>query len=137
MSILVRQKGRSEVVLYSKGADSVIYRNLRSSLESSVFQESGFDDPDTVSLPSQGGGDISHSAPKSPTGGSNGVSKVRRSAMGVVLVRDRTQSHLDDYARIGLRTLCIAKRVSIFGRGCFLALFVTQDSLSAMRRPNP
>lgn len=109
MSILVRQKGCSEVVLYSKGADSVIYGNLRNCLESSVFHESGFEDPDTISLPSQS--EDCNSAAKSPTAGSNGVSKVR-SAMGVALVRDRTHSHLDDYARIGLRTLCMAKRVS-------------------------
>lgn len=29
-------------------------------------------------------------------------------------IKERTQNHLDDYARKGLRTLCIAKKVGFF-----------------------
>lgn len=107
MSIVVRQKGHSEVTLFSKGADSVVYRNLRRCLDGSFFHESGFEDPDTVSLPSQGSGD--NLGPSASDG--RGVNKVSGRGMGAALMSDRTQSHLDDYAKIGLRTLCMAKRV--------------------------
>ena len=123
MSVIVRERGHSEVLLYSKGADSVIYRNLRLPPfdgGGSVFRESGFEDPDMVSLPSQksneceggggggGGGDREVSGDKVSSGGGG--------LMGEVLMRDQTQSHLDDYAKIGLRTLCMAKRVSTEAR---------------------
>ena len=130
MSIIVRQKGHSEVVLYSKGADSVIYKNS-AVLETVVFHESGIEDPDTISLPSHAsegddGGIVAAEDPPS-CGGGDGISATsdggsgrtgrpisrRGSKMGVALMRDRTQSHLDDYAKIGLRTLCMAKRVSV------------------------
>lgn len=112
MSIVVCRKGHSEVVLYSKGADSVIYRNLRSSLEGSVFYESGFEDPDTVSLPSlRSEGNNASALERGPSSRGSRIS--RGNGMGVTLLRDRTQSHLDDYAKIGLRTLCMAKRVSV------------------------
>lgn len=32
-------------------------------------------------------------------------------AAAAVMMADKTQTHLDDYAKIGLRTLCMAKRV--------------------------
>lgn len=100
MSVIVRQKGHTEVILYSKGADSVIFRNLKCSLESSVFHE----DPDTVAL------DSSLSNHNNDDAGVN--RRFSGGTMGVALMRDQTQSDLDDYAKIGLRTLCMAKRVS-------------------------
>lgn len=30
-----------------------------------------------------------------------------------MIIREKTQSHLDEYAKRGLRTLCIAKKVSL------------------------
>lgn len=32
-----------------------------------------------------------------------------------MMIREKTQKHLDDYAKRGLRTLCIAKRVRLLG----------------------
>ena len=90
MSVILRQKGHTEVILYSKGADSVIFRNLKCSLES--------------------GPDSSHRSHSNDAASVN--HRLSGGAMGVALMRDRTQSDLDDYAKIGLRTLCMAKRVS-------------------------
>ena len=113
MSIIVRQKGCSEILLYSKGADSTIYRNLRPILDTSVFRESGFEDQDSLSLPSASQGSRDSGGP----GGGirddvDDVSEVGKGVMDVTLLRDRTQTYLDDYAKLGLRTLCMAKRVS-------------------------
>ena len=36
---------------------------------------------------------------------------------GYVKIREQTQKHLDGYARDGLRTLCIAKRVMLVNDG--------------------
>ncbi len=78
MSVLVREKGDSEapVVLYSKGADSVIYTNLA--------HTSGLLPAEYESLPTA-----------EPTCG------------------EVTQDHLNTYARQGLRTLCLARRVCV------------------------
>lgn len=38
-------------------------------------------------------------------------------------IKERTQKHLDDYARRGLRTLCIAKKVLTFSY-VFARMFV-------------
>lgn len=38
-------------------------------------------------------------------------------------IKERTQKHLDDYARRGLRTLCIAKKV-------FLLLYIFKNVYS-------
>lgn len=32
-----------------------------------------------------------------------------------MIIREKTQSHLDEYAKRGLRTLCIAKKVRLPG----------------------
>ncbi|XP_019381952.1 PREDICTED: probable phospholipid-transporting ATPase VD [Gavialis gangeticus] len=69
MSVVVRHPLSNKVVIYTKGADSVIM--------------------DLCSIPT----DV-HS------------SKIKQKK-----IKARTQKHLDDYARRGLRTLCIAKRV--------------------------
>lgn len=111
MSVVVRQKGHSEVILYSKGADSVIFSNLRRSSED-------MSDPDTPLLSSQQRVCAVQSKPSEDTiggvacGGGEGEEEVGGGVMGVALMRDRTQMHLDDYAKLGLRTLCMAKRVS-------------------------
>ncbi|XP_030744413.1 phospholipid-transporting ATPase VD [Echinops telfairi] len=70
MSVVVRDPLSNQVVVYTKGADSVIMELL------SVAT------PDGASL-----------------------DKHQRT------VREKTQQHLDDYAKRGLRTLCIAKKV--------------------------
>nr|XP_014712616.2 LOW QUALITY PROTEIN: phospholipid-transporting ATPase VD [Equus asinus] len=70
MSVVVRHPLSNQVVVYTKGADSVIMELL------SVAS------PDGASLDKQ-----------------------QR------IIREKTQKHLDDYAKRGLRTLCVAKRV--------------------------
>ncbi|CAK6433193.1 unnamed protein product [Pipistrellus nathusii] len=70
MSVVVRHPLSHQVVVYTKGADSVIMELL------SVAS------PDGASLTKQ-----------------------------QVMIREKTQKHLDDYAKRGLRTLCIAKKV--------------------------
>ncbi|KAF2977549.1 hypothetical protein EK904_000302 [Melospiza melodia maxima] len=70
MSVVVRHPVSNQVVVYTKGADSVMMDLLRSASEvhsnNSEIEEK---------------------------------------------IKERTQQHLDDYARRGLRTLCIAKKV--------------------------
>ncbi|XP_021510324.2 phospholipid-transporting ATPase VD isoform X1 [Meriones unguiculatus] len=70
MSVVVRHPLSKQVVVYTKGADSVIMELL------SVAS------PDGTNLEKQ-----------------------------QLKIREKTQSHLDDYAKRGLRTLCIAKKV--------------------------
>uniref|UniRef100_H3AEG9 Phospholipid-transporting ATPase n=1 Tax=Latimeria chalumnae TaxID=7897 RepID=H3AEG9_LATCH len=70
MSVVVRHPLTKEIIVYSKGADSVVMDLLEM--------------PDRGSLEEQ--------------------KKLQR-------MRERTQKHLDLYAREGLRTLCIAKKV--------------------------
>lgn len=70
MSVVVRHPISKQVVVYTKGADSVIMELL------SVAS------PDGTNLEKQ-----------------------------QMIIREKTQSHLDEYARQGLRTLCIAKKV--------------------------
>ncbi|XP_070253211.1 phospholipid-transporting ATPase VD isoform X2 [Myotis yumanensis] len=70
MSVVVRHPLSHQVVVYTKGADSVIMELL------SVAS------PDGTSLAKQ-----------------------------QMIIREKTQKHLDDYAKRGLRTLCIAKKV--------------------------
>ncbi|KAM6261490.1 phospholipid-transporting ATPase VD isoform 2-T5 [Porphyrio hochstetteri] len=70
MSVVVRHPVSNRVVVYTKGADSVMMDLLRTASE------------DT-----------------------------NNSEMEQKKIKERTQKHLDDYARRGLRTLCIAKKV--------------------------
>ncbi|KGL81900.1 putative phospholipid-transporting ATPase VB, partial [Tinamus guttatus] len=70
MSVVVRHPQTKEIIVYTKGADSVIMDLL--------------DDPAKAEI--------------------NAQKRMRR-------IRDKTQKHLDYYARDGLRTLCIAKKV--------------------------
>lgn len=70
MSVVVRHPLSNQVVVYTKGADSVIMELL------SVAS------PDEANLEKQ-----------------------------QMKIREKTQKHLDDYAKQGLRTLCIAKKV--------------------------
>ncbi|XP_029400877.1 probable phospholipid-transporting ATPase VD [Mus pahari] len=70
MSVVVRHPLSKQVVVYTKGADSVIMELL--SMASS----------DGTNLEEQ-----------------------------QMIIRERTQRHLDEYARRGLRTLCVAKKV--------------------------
>ncbi|XP_043916326.1 phospholipid-transporting ATPase VD [Protopterus annectens] len=70
MSVVVRHPVTGRVVVYTKGADSVVMELLRDSYEDNLTLE-----------------------------------KQQKK------IRARTQRHLDDYAKEGLRTLCIAKKV--------------------------
>uniref|UniRef100_A0A663LZG5 Phospholipid-transporting ATPase n=1 Tax=Athene cunicularia TaxID=194338 RepID=A0A663LZG5_ATHCN len=70
MSVVVRHPVSNSVVVYTKGADSVMMDLLRTASE-----------------------------------GTN------NSEMEQKKIKERTQKHLDDYARRGLRTLCVAKKV--------------------------
>ncbi|XP_057581810.1 phospholipid-transporting ATPase VD isoform X2 [Hippopotamus amphibius kiboko] len=70
MSVVVRHPLSNQVVVYTKGADSVIMELL--------------------SVASPGGPSLEKQQ---------------------MIIREKTQQHLDDYAKQGLRTLCIAKRV--------------------------
>uniref|UniRef100_A0A8B9TJX5 Phospholipid-transporting ATPase n=1 Tax=Anas platyrhynchos TaxID=8839 RepID=A0A8B9TJX5_ANAPL len=70
MSVVVRHPLTKEVIVYTKGADSVIMDLLEDSGKADTYAE-----------------------------------RRRRR------IKDRTQKHLDYYARDGLRTLCIAKKV--------------------------
>lgn len=70
MSVVVRHPLSNQVVVYTKGADSVIMELLsRGSPDGATAEEQQ------------------------------------------MLIREKTQKHLDDYAKRGLRTLCIAKKV--------------------------
>ncbi|XP_032995695.1 probable phospholipid-transporting ATPase VB isoform X1 [Lacerta agilis] len=70
MSVVVRHPHTGEIIVYTKGADSVIMDLLEEPSRANLALEK----------------------------------KIRK-------VRDQTQKHLDFYARDGLRTLCIAKKV--------------------------
>ncbi|XP_051021117.1 phospholipid-transporting ATPase VD [Acomys russatus] len=70
MSVVVRHPISKQVVVYTKGADSVIMELLAAA------------SPDGTNLEKQ-----------------------------QMIIREKTQSHLDEYAKRGLRTLCIAKKV--------------------------
>uniref|UniRef100_A0A672V2J5 Phospholipid-transporting ATPase n=1 Tax=Strigops habroptila TaxID=2489341 RepID=A0A672V2J5_STRHB len=70
MSVVVRHPLTKEIVVYTKGADSVIMDMLEDSAKDDISKEK----------------------------------KMKR-------IKEKTQKHLDYYARDGLRTLCIAKKV--------------------------
>ncbi|XP_026702484.1 probable phospholipid-transporting ATPase VD isoform X1 [Athene cunicularia] len=71
MSVVVRHPVSNSVVVYTKGADSVMMDLLRTASE---------------------------------VGTNNSEMEQKK-------IKERTQKHLDDYARRGLRTLCVAKKV--------------------------
>ncbi|XP_075356136.1 phospholipid-transporting ATPase VD isoform X1 [Mycteria americana] len=71
MSVVIRHPVSNKVVVYTKGADSVMMDLLRTASE---------------------------------VGTNNSEMEQKK-------IKERTQKHLDDYARRGLRTLCIAKKV--------------------------
>ncbi|XP_064017828.1 phospholipid-transporting ATPase VB isoform X2 [Pogoniulus pusillus] len=70
MSVVVRHPLTKEIVVYTKGADSVIMDLLEDSARADI----------------------------------NAEKRIKR-------IKEKTQKHLDYYARDGLRTLCIAKKV--------------------------
>ena len=174
MSIIVREQGHSEVILYSKGADSVIYRNLanilvdigskrasslvhrersrssfHASLSASMSAPSNLLAPcvdeeakevgvvvggrtgiggndqaegeldDRSSKPSRDadlGSRVTDSGIQQAVESGTWVTskRSRQSLIEMLLMRDKTQQHLDGYAKLGLRTLCMAKRVILF-----------------------
>ena len=102
MSIVVREKREdAKIMLYSKGADSAIYAKLIHPAQSHrrVFS-------------------LSTSNPVSPVVASNplpGDEAAKLMSMEQrqheAYVKRLTQDHLDMYARLGLRILCLARRV--------------------------
>ena len=101
MSIIVREKKEgAEITLYSKGADSAIYANLVHPAQSHrrVFSLSSSTAVSPVAL-------VADTA-------ENTMSSLALSSEASV--KRLTQEHLDMYARLGLRILCLAKRVRLF-----------------------
>ena len=104
MSIIVRErKEDSEIILYSKGADSAIYANLVHPAQSHrrVFSLSSSTAVSPAALQSSGDG----------SGENTPMSVLLRK--NEAFVKRLTQDHLDMYARLGLRILCLAKRVRL------------------------
>ena len=97
MSIIVREKDKSEIILYSKGADSAIFDRLTLD-EKNIFQESGFGGSTAASSE----GDVRVQS---------GKGLARRKLSTRTDIGTLTSSHIDSYAKLGLRTLCMAKRV--------------------------
>ena len=107
MSVIVKRKGDTQVILYSKGADSVIYRNLAhpSGLSPEEYNKSsgGQEEEEEGDVPSRA---------------------------------ELTQMHLNMYARLGLRTLCLAKRVCVC-MCVLLSSFFLHPSPSSFLLPPP
>lgn len=83
MSIVVRRQDDSSIVLYCKGADSAVLPKLERKNQQFTADE---------------------------VDAGEGAWAVKSDSRGSLV--DETASHLDLYARDGLRTLCMAKRVS-------------------------
>lgn len=105
MSIVVRErKEGAKVMLYSKGADSAIYAKLVHPAQSHrrVFSLSTSNPVSPVA-----------SNPLSPS--SDGVEREKPMSIEQrqheAFVKRLTQDHLDMYTRLGLRILCLARRV--------------------------
>lgn len=94
MSVMVRQRGDSRIMLYTKGADSVIYKKLVNQFTPGIGV-----------------------APQLPSDNEAGelrdlvVNDLTHSGSEVSSIESLTNSHIDMYARLGLRTLCLARRV--------------------------
>ena len=95
MSVIVREAGcrDSKTILYCKGADSAIYRKLahHSGLLPSQYHQTEFAEEGEGEEEREGEGE--------------GEEEVCGN------LANRTQGHLNLYARLGLRTLCLARRV--------------------------
>lgn len=83
MSIVVRREDDSSIVLYCKGADSAVLPKLERGSQQFMADE---------------------------VDAGEGAWAARRESRGSLV--EETASHLDLYARDGLRTLCMARRVS-------------------------
>ena len=80
MSVVVKEDWSGRILLYSKGADTVIFSNLAHP-DTGVLMESGEEEEE----------------------GPGGERRENR--------RELTERHLTVYAKEGLRTLCMARRV--------------------------
>lgn len=87
MSVVVRESWSSRIILYSKGAETVIFSNLAH--PSGVLVGTGME---------------SGEGEEEEDGCGEGENRGTR--------RELTERHLTHYAKQGLRTLCMAKRVS-------------------------
>ena len=83
MSVVVRRQDDSSIVLYCKGADSAVLPKLERTSQQFMADE---------------------------VDAGNGAWAASRESRGSLV--EETASHLDLYARDGLRTLCMARRVS-------------------------
>ena len=103
MSIIVRErKEGAKVILYSKGADSAIYAKLVHPAQSHrrVFSLSTSNPISPVSASPLSPDSVQPEKPMS-------IEQRQHEAF----VKRLTQDHLDMYARLGLRILCLARRV--------------------------
>ena len=90
MSVIVKEDWSGRILLYSKGADSVIFSNLAN--------------PDTGVLTTEMGEGRRRSEERE--GEEGGEERVENR-------RELTEQHLTLYAKQGLRTLCMARKVRV------------------------
>ena len=98
MSVIVQEVGTSDIIMYSKGADSAILNKLNQSPSQGSDNTEAFcvDDGDT----------------NDPT--------------------NATEHHLNLYAKLGLRTLCLAKKVGNTGKYSNVDLYVYCSMASSL-----
>ena len=98
MSVIVQEVGTSDIIMYSKGADSAILNKLNQS------PSQGSDNTEAFCVDD---GDASD-----PT--------------------NATEHHLNLYAKLGLRTLCLAKKVGNTGKYSNVDLYVYCSMASSL-----
>lgn len=105
MSIVVRRQDDSSIVLYCKGADSAVLPKLERGNQQFIADEVDAGD---------------------------GAWSARHESRGSLV--EETASHLDLYARDGLRTLCMARRVSDFPKPFTLMSVTIEKTLNLIIR---
>ena len=117
MSIIVREKWSSRILLYSKGADSSIFNNLAHPNSGMLFNSDIMTSRGASEMEEDEGGE-GEGEEEGREGGEEGEESEGGNKMANKgtrkggLRRSLTEEHLTLYAREGLRTLCMAKRVS-------------------------
>ena len=118
MSVIVKEHWSGRIVLYSKGADSSIFSHLANFAGiGTSTSETGVNvhvDNGHVGEGENGGeGEGGEEVEGGGEGVSGGLGEGGRGGVGGgEITRQLTEQHLTLYARQGLRTLCMAKRVS-------------------------
>ena len=111
MSVIVRERWSARILLYSKGADSSIFSNLAQP-DSGVLIDS--DRRTSISEVEEEGGVRKGEGRRREEVGEDGEVVVEEEGvLGDKMRRELTEQHLTLYAKEGLRTLCMAKRVGI------------------------